>query len=482
MKGKYIVLVILFLLFIPSVHAGNWDSYNHDLYNTSSTEDNGPEPPLKVNAKYDIGDDWLTPIVHNNIVYIVRNGWDGTRLTIIALNLTNQKILWMYHNSSYLSTYAFYHNGNIYIDDNDGAILAINATTGHITWIVETGKYLSNNVVYENGKLYFLEEGIKNKTTLVVVNSENGKVIEKKLIANIGLAESTYLIIKNGILYAYYGGVFIGKIATANYFTGILYAVNIKNGSMLWNYTVKNWNECRQTYLSMTPFTMGEGNIYIPVIFNNCSAGVQAVNASTGKLEWTKITEPFFDHFTYHFAYSPDHHMIVRSGFVKTGVDNYSLYLFAFDSRDGHTLWTRNITQSKDGWDPFFPSIVIANNYIYMYNKAVKNFYSQDTRAGWQLRLYSIENGSLVYYVNLRTDYGVPGGQELDAPQIAVVNGTVIVPEGSLYIIVHDNSKPPTQNGAVAYVGISAAVIGAIVASVIIVRKRNGKTHEDTLK
>ena len=465
MKGKYLVLVILFLLFIPSVHAGNWDSYDHDLHNTVSTTDNGPEPPLKVYAKYDIDVDWLTPIVHNNIAYIVRKGWRDFHLSVIAFNLTNQKILWKYVGNEWAATYAFYQEGNIYVDSRyAGIIEAINASTGKLKWSVETNKCLSNNVVYEDGKLYFLEEDVKNKTTLVVVNAENGKIVEKKVVLNVLEFEDTYILLKNEILYVYYGGTLINS---SSYVGGLVYAVNIKNGSISWNYTVKNWYD----YFEMAPFAMGDGNIYIPVRLNHSyCAGIQALNATTGKLEWTKITEPFFDGSTYHFAYSPEYHMIVRSGFI-----NYSLYLFAFDSRDGHTLWTRNITKSADGWSPFFPSIVIANNYIYMYNKAVKNLYSQNTQGAWQLRLYSIKNGSLVYYVNLCTDCGVPGGIEFDTPQIAVVNGTVIVPEGSLYIIVHGNSQQPTQNNTIVYAGISVVAIGAIVASVIIVRKRNRK-------
>ena len=473
MKGKYVVLVILFLLFIPSVHAGNWNSYDHDLHNTASTTDNGPEPPLKVYEKYSIGDDWLTPIVHNNIAYIVRNGWRNHHLFIIALNLTNEKILWKYKGNERAATYAFYLNGNIYVDSRYGGIIeAINASTGQLKWSVETNKCLSNNVIYEDGKLYFLEEDVKNKTTLVVVNAENGKIIEKKVILNVLEFEDTYILLKNNVLYVYYGGTLINS---SSYVGGLVYAVNTKNGSILWNYTVKNW----YSYFEMAPFTMGEGNIYIPVRLNHSyCAGIQAINTTTGKLMWSRMTDyPWFGGFTYHFAYSPQYHMIVRSSFI-----NHSLYLIAFDSRDGHNLWERNITKYNKGWLFDWPSIAMANNYIYMYVESSNWGYSNPSQGRCQLRLYSIDNGSLAYYVNLWTGDVDPCEEDLDLPQMAVVNGTVIIPDYSLYIIVHGNSQPSIQNNAITYAGISVAAIGVIVASVIIVRKRNGKTHGDMLK
>ena len=47
MGKKWLIISILLLLLLSGTSTANWDYSNHDAQNTSSTTENGPEPPLK---------------------------------------------------------------------------------------------------------------------------------------------------------------------------------------------------------------------------------------------------------------------------------------------------------------------------------------------------------------------------------------------------------------------------------------------------
>ena len=461
-KGKYLVLVILFLLFIPSVHAGNWDFYLHDTQNTSSTADNGPEPPLRPlwnPEKLRIECDWLAPIVHGNVVYLVRSS-QTTVFRVVAINITDGKILWVTDGKGIRTGAwsAFYYHGLIFIDtgwysEPKCAVEAINATNGRVVWY-RNGIFSANTNPYKNS-IYFIER-IENKSQIVSVDPFTGEekhVVEiKGNLSNI----NEYIGISNGNLYAFND---MDSIVDGH----SLYAINLTTGKIIWRYDIEN----SLIYLQNSPMIMGEHMLYVPFRINGTiglAAGVVAINKTTGKLMWRRITDPVYPDFQYKFAYSPEYHMIVRA--------NRSGDLIAINSKSGKVIWDVNYNSDKykmTSWS----EAVIAGNYIYQYGIVRKNPNDiQKLRHVGLLRIHNISNGKLVY--QLETPYQGTyneGTSSLDLPDFAVANGLVFIPDGYLYIFTHDNNTT-NDNSTVMYASISSVVIGTIITAVFIIKKK----------
>ncbi len=236
----------------------------------------------------------------------------------------------------------------------------------------------------------------------------------------------------------------------------------MRDGSLLWKYRMKAlWSGL---YLQYSPIVMGDNNIiYVASPIENFSGGICAINASTGKLIWSRVTDEKFEDFQYKFAYSARYHMIVR---LCGG------YLMAIDSRDGHVLWTANITSDK-----YIPSlqgnVVIAKNHIYAYHLLEKYPSGSDksfTITVRGLTIYDITDGKIIYEKELTPSWN--DHTTLDIPDIAVSDGKVLIADEHLYVYVHDDTKRGGDESGIEYAGISVVAISGIVALAFVVRKR----------
>ncbi len=466
MWKKWLIISILIVLLLPGINASHWDYYNHDVQNTSSTTDNGPEPPLKFlwnPEKLRIGGDWLTPIVHGNVVYLVRS-FRSTTFRVMAINISDGKILWSTKGSGIWTGAwsAFYMSGMIYIDTGwyNGVIECINATNGKVVWDI-TGIFSSNMIPTKKG-IYFLKEVKDNDTNIpiiVAVNPLTGK--EKSEVEMRGANFSlyyTYIGLSGNVMYVFHDCN--GPKGYSEKYS--VYAFDITTGCQIWRYDIKN----HASYLQNSPMIVGKDMLYIPVWLEHKGGGIAAINKTTGKLVWMRITDLGFDDFQYKFAYSPEYHMIVRLTVMPTYGN-----LTAFDSRDGHLLWVANRSYKDVVLGVRSSTPVIANNYIYIYGDGWSA--SEDLEEyGTVLRMYNITNGKIIYQTG---KMGYPSGSEitLDTPCIAVANGMVFIPHGYLYVLIHENATNDEGNMTIAYLGMSALVVGSIIAAVFIARKKN---------
>ena len=462
MRGNAIAAsLILSLLLFSSVGAASWDFRGYKE-NTSSTTESGPAPPLKeIHTNYEIGGDWLAPIVHGNVVYLVRSHRYST-LTALAINISNEKILWNTNISDIGmgAVKAFYMDGNIYFDS--GVIGAINASSGRVAWEnKETQGFFGD--LWEN---QFIQVGTLKNTnfsaTIIVVstNIKNGDIEWRMNFTDVDKNhefryQTIYAAVGHGDLYIYPND-------------GHLYAMNLTTKEIIWKTFVGLNNPPSVFNLPYGPIYVGPKDIYVPIggynkSLGKVSMGIAAVNISNGKIEWERITEHAWD-FQYKFAYSPEYHMIVRV--------NISGYLIAMDSRDGHVLWISHVNDSKYA-DRLCDNVVIAHNYIYEYVDAWKypNDMYNETEVGL-LRMYNISNGKMVYQKELYAG----GGEKtsLDLPGMAVTHGKVIIPEGYLQILEHDNGTKRERANIVPWlIGLSAVIVGGAIAAVIVWKKKS---------
>ena len=470
-KNGLIITIILILLF-SGTSTANWGYSNHDAQNTSSTTENGPEPPLKFlwnPEKLRIGGDWLAPIVHGNVVYLVRS-FRSPPFSVMAINISDGKVLWSTKGKE-ISTgawSAFYMSGMIYIDTGwyNGVIECINATNGKVVWYM-TG-FFSANMVPTNRGIYFLRMIKNNKTsisTIKLVNPFTGEIKMQVplIIANLSIYD-TYIGIAGDVIYTYIPQELNSPKEYRSIYT--LYAFNATTGNLIWKYDVKNYF----SYLENSPMVVGRDLLYIPVWLNGSKyleGGIAAINKTTGKLVWTRITDWGFGDFQYKFAYSPEYHIIVR-----INVESTHGKLIAIDSRDGHLVWTSYVNDSEYE-DMICGNVVIAHNYIYKYEIAWK--YPDDIYNATQvglLRLYNVKNGKMVYQIEVPEATTGGTSTSLDLPDIAVSGGKVFIPDGCLSVLVHGNNSVKNHQPSTVLYGSILVATGLIAGTFFMIRKR----------
>jgi len=387
----------------------------------------------------------------------------------MAIDILTGRVLWVFNDTNVRdgATDVFYKNGELYVYSYRAINLvaasleAINATTGNVTWRIGHHHWMGAAVK----NYFYIPETVNHTNTSVsvriyAINLKTGKEAWNITFNDTDRThqfqyQAIYVVAGYGNLYIYIND-------------GHVYALNLTTKSIIWKNYVGLNNPPSVFFLPYGPITIGERRVYVPVSGYNSTlghrcGGIVALNTSNGKKVWQVITDYYWD-FQYKFAYSARYHMVVR----LNGTGN----LIAMDSRDGHILWVDNESSSK-----YRPSlggnVIVANNHIYLYRLMWKypNDIQKKRRVG-VLQIFNISDGKLIYEIEVPYQETEAGGTSLDVPDIAVVDGKVIIPDGYLYVFVHNDTSPMPADTTLAYIGISAVMASVIIGSVFIVRRK----------
>ena len=203
-------------------------------------------------------------------------------------------------------------NGVLYVGSTNGNLYALNATDGTKLWNYSTGGWLNSSPAVYNGIVY---------VGSLALNATTGDKIW-----NFGPDLMLYSpTIVNGVEYFGWG---------CN-----VYALNAKNGLMLWNSSISSpyWQ------IVSSPAVVN-GIVYI----GSCDHNLYALNATNGKQLWVYPTG------AYVFS-SPT----VADGIVYFVSEDENLY--ALNASTGERLWSCNDTQCSVNGE----SVAVANGAIY---------------------------------------------------------------------------------------------------------------------
>jgi len=228
------------------------------------------------------------PIIVNGILIIglgnnvLTPTYRGTGVNYIAaLNVTNGNVLWNYTTIGEDMPTPAYYRGLVIESDGSGDAFALNITNGKPIWVDELGSYDSmSSLLLVNDVVYF-----GTATTFWAINATNGNVIWSDYLYGSynnmgGLDDSSP---------AYYRGIVVTSF-TVHYandtMSVMLIALNATDGETLW---VLNEGLSKVTPNLEAPPVV----IYSGIVLHDSPVGLlYAVNVSNGHVLWTFRTGP----------------------------------------------------------------------------------------------------------------------------------------------------------------------------------------------
>ncbi|BCU71564.1 PQQ-binding-like beta-propeller repeat protein [Stygiolobus caldivivus] len=202
---------------------------------------------------------------------------------IVAVNATDGKILWNYTTlGEDMPTPVIYHGMVIEANGND-EVLALNADNGKLVWEEDIGSYVSMSSPLLVGNIIYF--GSANPYVFWAIDADNGKVIWEYNFSTQGLVFGGL----DDSSPAYYRGVVVTSYTvhiTNVTMSEFLVAFNATDGRMLWY--LNEGNAPIPMYLESPPPVILDG-----VVYHDSPVGIlYAVNITNGKVLWEFYTGP----------------------------------------------------------------------------------------------------------------------------------------------------------------------------------------------
>lgn len=358
---KKIFLISLLLVGLISVNAQvlNWRGENSaGIFDQKGLLEKWPENgPKMLWSITDLPTGYSSPSIGYNTIYLT--GTKDSSDYLIALDLKGN-IKWQTpYGKAWLNNYResrstpTIHNKKIYVTSGMGEVVCMDAKKGNIIWKLDAhevyegrfGRFgLAESVLIDEEKVFYTTGG--DKTTMIAINKNNGKVIWTSESLNDTPAYASPLLIKRN-----------GKKIVVQFTKKYLFGINPANGKILWKFDYGQYAG-RRAYNnhSNTPIYY-DGGIYISSGYNHKSILLSITDdLSSVKVKW--INETLDNH---------------HGGIVKIG--NY-LYGSSWDNNaNGKWVcvdWNTGETKYEELWHNK-GQIIAANGYLYLYDEKFGN-------------------------------------------------------------------------------------------------------------
>lgn len=238
----------------------------------------------------------VTPTVANGVFYVSMD----YNQTLYAYNASTGKKLWTYSlpsgTSDFFSTAPTIFNNLVYIGDNYGFVHAINTTNGVQAWTfanhdgsnIETTPAVVKGVVYVSSG----NTRLRGTPTIYAINATTGKLIWS-VTNQVPVTDTTFIAATTTTLYLWSGDV---------------YAFNVSTGAFLW----KTQTGGAAGSPSAAP-SVANGVVYA----GSAEGNIFAFNASNGKQLWKYTTGAA--------VYSP---LVIAKGILYASSNDTNLYAF----------------------------------------------------------------------------------------------------------------------------------------------------------
>ncbi len=309
------------------------------------------------------GSVFSSPSIENGLVYFVSADSQNYTGKLYCLNIDSGNEVWSLPVMSGFATPTL-HDGKLYVltinpDDYYGRLQCLNAADGSEIWNYTTG-YIDFSLytapALADGKVFFtsvdVTTGIHCKISCL--NQSTGQLLWATKISemNFGYALSSP-VIDNQKAY-----VISADTEGVDQFWCVLTCFDTSNGSILWNYTMK---EETNDELSFSSPAVAYGNVYFALVGSGWIYGkIVCLNAENGTMQWVHKSN---DAYT---ASSP----IISDGKVFVGGVNLTLFegkLYCFDAFTGNLTYTAFI---ENGFIDSTPAI--ADEVLYVGSQAGK--------------------------------------------------------------------------------------------------------------
>ncbi len=344
--------------------------------------------PLDINVSEAI---FATPTIYNNQLFVTTFGlfkyldsqrYDLTNGSVIDIDLNTDRIRWRHNFPDQIMTQPLTVGNTIIVVMGNNleapvkwwnyayGIIALNMTNGKIIWQYNTTYTEIATPAYYNGEII---EPSMGGGGAYVLNATTGNYITT-IQTNVPTTLSSPLVV-NGI--AYFGGGaanFSGGVSSPQNFH--FFAVNLTTNQILWeaNFTHAGGgvNDVTAAYWNGTVIT---GYLYESVYGNPVIVGI---NGSTGKILWevneTKVLNatavpnqpPQLKGTLINFTENSISPITVWHG-IAFADSNFLGWLFAINITTGKPLWSVNTGQCESNPNVYNGELIIANDNGVMY-------------------------------------------------------------------------------------------------------------------
>ena len=303
------------------------------------------------------GSVFSSPVIDNGLVYFVSTDSSSYLGELYCLDIDSGDEVWSLPVMTGFATPTI-DEGNLYLqtidpDNYNGTLLCLNAATGEELWNHTIG-YIDFSLytapALANGKVFFtsidVTTGIHCKLTCL--DQSTGQLLwaTKMSEMNFGYALSSPVITTDN---AY---VISADTEGVEDFWCVLSCFDTTNGSILWNYTMK---EDTTDELAFSSPAVAYGNVYFACVGSGWTYGkVICLDADTGAIQWVRKSN---DAYT---ASSP----VISEGKVFIGGVNLTLFegnLYCLDAYTGEPLYKAFI---ENGFIDSTPAIAAETLYL----------------------------------------------------------------------------------------------------------------------
>ncbi len=478
----------IILLFTP-LSSGDWLSSQHDFQNTNSTDESGPEPPLKALWKEYVGG-WddpemknPPPVVHGNYVYMGHG-------CVIAINKTTGKVIWINSDASRPSDILYYRGVLYTICDrfwsyDYNRVVAINATTGKTIWVfspesgISYNGYILNNkiVIVTSHKMEYKENNspyMYVRINITFLNLKNGEIIK-----NVEVAKNVHDVYAE-LMTAYgYGNIYI----QTKYH---IFCVNLTTLKIVWSKIFFTAGYMR------TNLIVGHGKVFVATPYYTetlnftsipLNTTIVAMDAFTGKDLWKFVTGYGADFGTM-FSYSPKYDVLftyTAGGHCNVRGSTLVIYnITAVNCTSGKVIWS--VRDPK--WLFSEGSIVPTSKWVYIYSREFDEEKSEHGEGGYwmaeAIRIYNITDGKSVYRYVIKEGWNAIE-YYYTYPQISISNDVIYLGGYFSGAICHgrnlDNTNSIETSLAIGIIGI-----GGVIGAIFVIKKRKNRVDESHRK
>lgn len=232
-----------------------------------------------------------TPLVYNNEVIIglgnacflnatVRGTGENA---VIAVNATSGEVIWNYTTLGEDMPTPVIYRGMVIEANGNGEAFALNADNGKLVWQKYFGSYDSMSSPLLVGNIIYF--GTANPYVFWAIDADNGTIIWDYNFSTTGLTLGGL----DDSSPAYYDGIVVTSYTvhiSNTIMSDFLVAFNASNGRMLWY--LNEGNAPIPRYLESPPPV-----IYNGIVYHDSPAGIlYAVNVTNGKVIWEFLTGP----------------------------------------------------------------------------------------------------------------------------------------------------------------------------------------------
>lgn len=247
-------------------------------------------------------------------------------------------------------------DGLVFIGSEDGNLYAVSATTGLMKWKLQIGGDISSSPALV-GSVVLIVGGDQS---LYAVDRSDGHIIWKRQTGPFLKFEA---IPGDPRIFDYYNSsptvvddrIYFGSS------DGHVYAVNLKDGTILWKFNAGHWVHCSPA--------VADGLVY----FGNYDGDFFALDAQSGQLRWTYKVD--------RWPGSPFPVTLVGSPAVADGIvyfaSNNPTYVNALDAKTGERKWRVEHPGSM-----IYSSPAIANGLVFVGSSDAQILQALDSKTG----------------------------------------------------------------------------------------------------